>query len=440
MEANKKISYSSLLEAAFVIIIGQNALLASKPVVSFLSNNLGFLDFIIFILIAIINTLNIVANWISSKKTEGYYTAKLFFWDIITLAVFSVFTQIVTDCFIENILLFSIKKVIFIFALSYIIIYLMYAIWNVENYKLLIGDAHERGIMVDAIIRNIFVLVILTTVLFGCLIASPMMYVALFFAGVSSLFYVLIRYFGLLFQQNKHNYKMKAIWLGDKKRIFSQIVTSIFSYAIRPFVLPKKGATERYFSKVYNNIMKDSLIFDGSNSGYYSKLEPILKNIDLQDKTIIDFCCGKGTLLHWLTYNVKPYNKYIGVDLACDSKRITNNARMERKDVLSYKVNNLEESILFIINGLCYLSNNEYRMLIKNVCDINDIFIIEPIPSLFWDACFDRIILHYRKKHSLEKMFKRHGFFLQSYVTDYAIKIGECYFCPLSCAYHFKKQ
>ena len=94
--------------------------------------------------------------------------------------------------------------------------------------------------------------------------------------------------------------KVKALWIGGKRVYFVQTVVSLFSYLRYPFMSTTKDAIKIFFTNMYNDHIKDPLVFDGNNFGYFNKLDAISKSLELKDKTIIDFCCGQGSLYFWL--------------------------------------------------------------------------------------------------------------------------------------------
>ncbi len=125
-----QINYSSIIEAIFAVVIGQNALMLSQPVIAFLAKKISFIIFLVFMLIGIINTLTLIANWQQSKETENRYNKSLFIWDIITLAEFAFLTQILYGSFEGLKLLISERSILIIYSINYIMIYFSFVFWN----------------------------------------------------------------------------------------------------------------------------------------------------------------------------------------------------------------------------------------------------------------------------------------------------------------------
>lgn len=163
-----KINYTAIIETMFAVIIGQNTLMLSKPVVAFLANNLALNTFLIFVSVGVINTFTLIANWQQSKETENRYNKKLFVWDIFTLAEFAFFTQVLYDSFDGTKLLISDHSVLMIFAASYAVIYTTFMLWNKVSVKN--SSAAERKYINKAIRLNVGVVISMVALLItlGC--------------------------------------------------------------------------------------------------------------------------------------------------------------------------------------------------------------------------------------------------------------------------------
>ena len=72
MKNKPAFNYSTLIETVFAVVIGQNAIMLSKPILLYLSNLISFRPFISLFSIGVVNLLTLIANWMSSKKTESY--------------------------------------------------------------------------------------------------------------------------------------------------------------------------------------------------------------------------------------------------------------------------------------------------------------------------------------------------------------------------------
>ncbi len=161
-EKNKKVSFHILIDGAFIVIVGQNALMLSKPILAMFKNNIDTFSFIAFLFIGIINTFNIVYIWLSSKQNENNYSPRYFVWDVITIVLLFMFTQICMDSFSDFKFSVKIENILFVFSLVYFIIYIGYIFWNIEEIKInkIIGIKHKKILFL-----NIYILLYLISLI-----------------------------------------------------------------------------------------------------------------------------------------------------------------------------------------------------------------------------------------------------------------------------------
>lgn len=115
------------IEGAYIVILAQNVLLISKPLTDIGNGGQLKLFHIIIILIALVNFFNISANWLSVRKVT--YTQSHLFWDILTIAIFFVFAQLLTDIshsFENN----TLPYVLLMTGIFYTLTNIVYIIWN----------------------------------------------------------------------------------------------------------------------------------------------------------------------------------------------------------------------------------------------------------------------------------------------------------------------
>ena len=125
------------IEGAFVVVLGQNALMLSKPLTE-IGKGEPFIFFrFVIISIALITFFNIAANWLSIRKVD--YTHQHLFWDIITLALFFIFTQLINDIYEHNTDL-GLRYILMITSASYLLLGVLYVVWN----NIEIGNLRER--------------------------------------------------------------------------------------------------------------------------------------------------------------------------------------------------------------------------------------------------------------------------------------------------------
>ncbi len=131
---------------------GQCALLLSKPIVDlFGTGSFGLSHFAIFC-IALVNFLNIAANWVSSiaiGRSEVKYESYHLFWDILILSIFFVLNQSLIDICGPN---FSITgaSAIAVATALYVIVCLFYYVWNrIERRRLLRTESELRDATIE---------------------------------------------------------------------------------------------------------------------------------------------------------------------------------------------------------------------------------------------------------------------------------------------------
>jgi SAM-dependent methyltransferase len=413
----------------------------SKPIVAFGTNNIALIEFTAFLSIGVINLLTITANWLSSKKTEMYYNKVFFLSDIGTLAIFAVFTQIIADGFKDEKLLLAKPVWLIVFSVSYSLIYMTFLLWNFAACK--IEDSYGSKILRISIVLNFIVIISLIAIALSVFLDFDTFQYHVFFLNIILQFMVLLFYYivVILPPNKKSSLRQRAEWIGSRSRYWKQLAVSIFSYLKRPFVCEDTEAIKKYWKGYYSGVFIDDLVFDSNALTYLDKIEPLIKKIDDISKTdVIDLCSGNGNLYKWLLGNGHLFKSYLGVDFSIENICIADNAELINSNIECYNYTINDETIIFIINGLCYCDTLTLNKIFKKVLQAKAIIIVEPVPGIFWDACFQRIILHYRGKRKLSQMLKYNGFSLISCCTDYAYKFCGLYIQPLSSAYLFQKN
>lgn len=229
--------------------------------------------------------------------------------------------------------------------------------------------------------------------------------------------------------------KIKANWLGNKKKIFKQFFVSLLSYISYPFRKKNNKAAKKYFTSIYDKSLCDELIFDGNNSAYLDKVK-ILFSKDVCFNVVYDCGCGEGSFLCFMKLNHWKYSNYIGLDYAIKDKNISINEKILNADFVEYDFNfNGDNSLFVFVNVLCYLSNDEIETVLKKIRgEGKTLLIVEPIPGLFWDATFSGVRLYYRSIKKLSKLLNKYGFEKTHCSIDYMIKFKNSYMFPLSYA------
>lgn len=322
-----ELNYSALIETVFAVVIGQNAIMLSKPIIAFGTYNISFIVFVSFLSIGLINLLTITANWLSSKKTESYYNGILFLSDIGTLAIFAVFTQVLTDCFKDEELLFDKSIWLLTFSISYFLIYLTFIIWNFTVRSRESGAIRKNFSI--AIVMNLIILISLIPIIVSVFIDLEIIQYQFFFLNIILQLIVLAFYYIVAFisPRNKSHIRQKAQWIGSPCRYIKQTAISILSFIRRPFVREKPGAVREYWKGYYSGAIIDNFVFDSSDIKYLDKIEHVIQVIgDISKTDVIDLCSGNGNLYKWLVMKHHMINSYLGVDFSIDTVSLSENA------------------------------------------------------------------------------------------------------------------
>lgn len=435
-----EIKYSSIIEGAYLLVITQNIYFFTRPVMSFLSNHITIKILIIFLSIACINLANLIANWISTKKTYTNYSVKLLFWDTLSLTLMAIFTQIGSDFFDDEYKLI-LQDVTFItmFSIFYIAIYLTFFAWNIITgyYNDKKSNSSPNIFTTENKLIIIYCLVLFTNVILifrkTSLLVKPSFVVSLVLSLI-----ILVRYYKInIFSQNHNIVKQKAEWFGNTKKLIKQLIISIRSYVFSIFIKTDDNQEKRvkkFFSSIYSGKLKDEFIFDSTASTYLEKITPLLDIINLNGNEIFDLGCGKNELYNWLKSNKVCFSNYYGYDFAIKGKKLPN-GEVKKSNIL-YENFNCDNQNIFLINVLCYLNDDDLIKLSEKIKTAKNIVVIEPIPSVYWDATFDRIKPFYRNRKNLVKVFS--NFSLTTQVIDYAIKTNKFALFPMSCCYLFE--
>lgn len=234
--------------------------------------------------------------------------------------------------------------------------------------------------------------------------------------------------------------RLKATWLPHKMLLVKQLAVSTASFITLPLFRPVPNGIQKFF---YNNYYKapDGLIFDGTTSGYYAKINNLI-DINVLDKcVVIDIGCGNGSLYQWLKRNSISFEKYIGIDFAASPEIADDHAEFILDDASTYNAycDKYLNRAFFMVNTICYLQSKELERLFQSQRANDKLIIIEPSPNIFWDAHFKGVKPIYRRIIETEKILKENGFEIINEVQDYAIKKKNTYSFPLSYGIYARK-
>lgn len=151
-EKNQTYKIPSSLEGAFAVIVAQNALLLSNPIINIALYNKIFISHFLIISFSLVNCFIVITNWAACKI---FYksNAVLFCNDIITLTLIATVTNVVSGMFaIDNKELFNQRFFFLLMGVYYILIHILYIWWNyTASYSL---SKKERGIFKKQNIQN----------------------------------------------------------------------------------------------------------------------------------------------------------------------------------------------------------------------------------------------------------------------------------------------
>lgn len=436
-----KVRYSTIIDGAYGLVIAQNIFCFSRPIISYCYGNINASFFCAFILIAILNFANLIANWISSRSTTENYSNRLLVLDVLSLIIIAVFTQLITDSFdSQNNYTFILRDFFntkSLFAIFYCLLYLSFLVWNVLADESIEGlnrtKKRHRFFNGGNIIILIYCMVLVSVSVFEFSHFSAVANI-LFWVAIAFSFIIIIRYYiTTIFVNNYSKIKLKATWTGGRKKVTKQYLVSLKSYLVYPFSCKEKTATKKFFKQIYNSAKIDDLIFDGNDNSYLDKVASIIDGCEYD--VIYDCGCGAASFYNYLNkVNIK-FKKYIGVDFAVEPKLISQNAEVLNDDIVSHDYAVEGKTLFVFCNVLCYLSKDDITALLNGIAHSNvDILIIDPIPSLFWDATFDNVKLHYRSIKKVNKLMAKFGFKNSMIVKDYLWRIGKLYLRSLSYA------
>lgn len=236
------------------------------------------------------------------------------------------------------------------------------------------------------------------------------------------------------------NYKEQAKWIPKAKLFMKQIMVSIFSYLTLPLFKEKKNGIQEFFKKNYY-VEPDGLVFDGTSSGYFSRVKYLSDTSILSQRTVLDLGCGQGTFYFWMCKNNIPVKQYIGIDFSIKTYKLNNNCKFICDDIINLRKYLLAEiHTVVMCNLLCYIDDNTFIKILSDMNSKDSVIIIDPAPNIFWDAHFDGVKPIYRTLENVCVLLKKQGFIIENIMSDYLFKIGTYYISELSygvCA--FKK-
>lgn len=227
-------------------------------------------------------------------------------------------------------------------------------------------------------------------------------------------------------------YKERAEWIPKTKVFIKQIMVSMFSYITLPLFREKKDGIKEFFKKNYYD-KPDGLVFDGTSSGYFSRIKYLSDISTLSKGTVVDLGCGQGGFYFWLCENNLQIKRYIGIDFSIKPQALNENCVFICDNILNLKeyLSN-ETNTVVMSNLLCYIDDDTFIKILNNLRVKDNVIIIDPAPNVFWDAHFDGVKPVYRTLETVCSLLKEQGFIIKNIMSDYIFKIGPYYISELS--------
>ena len=165
---NKSIGINTILEAAFLVLIAQNAILLAAPLISLLKGSPLTQIHLLLITLSLMNIMEIISNWNACTIYQETYSYLMLIFDALTLATFYLETYIFTELCKDGELL-ELKPALVIVSVAYAFVYLLYILWNCAAIQQDVGKTRKENIRValthDIVLLSIILLVILFSVL-----------------------------------------------------------------------------------------------------------------------------------------------------------------------------------------------------------------------------------------------------------------------------------
>jgi hypothetical protein len=123
---NKKGTIPEALQGAFILVFGYHAAILNQPISALSKGNFQW-SYILLIFMVLINLFNVIANWISAQyigKKEINYKFNHLFWDLVTLAIFFIFSDVIKEKMLD------IKYCAIVIGEQYILLHIVYIGWN----------------------------------------------------------------------------------------------------------------------------------------------------------------------------------------------------------------------------------------------------------------------------------------------------------------------
>jgi SAM-dependent methyltransferase len=206
-----------------------------------------------------------------------------------------------------------------------------------------------------------------------------------------------------------------------------------------------------YYSKQrYNEAAVD--IIDASTDWYGSFAMQFVADALGRGGTdrFVELGCGQGRTISALDSLSIAFKQYIGIDLFVSKTQWELAARDKRvkfvEGDIEPELKKIEPAVdkrtaFLSVNALCYLHRLD-GLLAGNLGSPailgDDLIIVEPYPSIYWESWFDGISIYLRYPSQIWRHVEKHGWELREIRKLYLFQIGNFHFWPVSIGLHFE--
>lgn len=133
-EDSYPVKVSGIIEAAFLVVLAQNANVIAIPIIDLISNQLFQQIHFVLLTVPLINMTAIIANWLTCKIYEKHYDISMLVEDIVTLGVFYLEVYIINEICEDGISI-NLKQSLLIIGVTYTLVFILFLLWNISVSK-----------------------------------------------------------------------------------------------------------------------------------------------------------------------------------------------------------------------------------------------------------------------------------------------------------------
>lgn len=152
-EDSYPVKVSGIIEAAFLVVLAQNANVIAIPIIDLISNQVFQQIHFVLLTVPLINMTAIIANWLTCKIYEKRYDISMLVEDIITLGIFYLEIYIINEI-CEDRIGINLKQSLLIIGATYTLVFILFLLWNISASKNTRSEKKKLNIKI-ANIQNI---------------------------------------------------------------------------------------------------------------------------------------------------------------------------------------------------------------------------------------------------------------------------------------------